>query len=144
MGLPMTVETEPFRELAGVRQYTDEPRRRWFFAPTMDLIVWVDECDRPFKFQICYEVKTAEYALTWESGQGFDHALVDRAKGDASMNRTAILRKDDTFDKEYLLALFQNANSNLPPDIGGLVLEALTLYPSSPAAPGRRPALLRR
>ena len=136
----MSDEPEHLRELSGVRQYADEAKRRWFFAPGLDLIVWVDKLDRPFKFQLCYEKRTTEYALTWGSAQGFDHALVDNGQGNAAMDVTPILRRtDDSFDREYLLGLFQVSNANLPPSVGGQVSEALLLYPSSPTAPGRRP-----
>lgn len=136
----MSGGTEQFRELSGVRQYADEPKRRWFVAPTMDLIVWVDEFDRPFKFQLCYEVRVTEYALTWETGRGFNHALVDGGEGNPVMNRTPILRNNNApFDKAYLLGLFQVSNANLPTSIGSLVSEALELFPSSPTVAGKRP-----
>lgn len=130
---------ELFRELAGVRQYANEPKRRWFITPGMDLIVWVDELDRPFKFQLCYETQAAEYALTWEALRGFNHAMVDDGE---RTNRTPILCGDAPFEKSYLLELFKASNAGLPADIGGLVLEALTLYPASPVAAGVRPAPL--
>lgn len=139
----MSDDPEQLCELSGVRQHADEAKRRWFFTRSMDLIVWVDEFDRPFKFQLCYEKRTTEYALTWEPEKGFDHAVVDSGPTNASKNVTPILRRsDDTFDREYLLGLFQVSNSNLPPSVGGLVSEALSLYPSSPIAPGRRPVVL--
>lgn len=138
----MNDEVEQFRELADVRQHANEPKRRWFFAPAMDLTVWVDELERPFKFQLCYEKRPAEYALTWEAGRGFNHALVDRGEGSPAMAPSPILRNDDEpFEKTYLLALFQASYANLPTSIGSLVSDALMLYPSSPAVAGRRPVL---
>ena len=137
----MSDAPEPFRELAGVRQHVDEPKRRWFVAPAMDLIVCVDEYDRPFKFQLWYEVWRTEYALTWETGRGFNHALVNTGKGATGVSMTPILGFDYApFDQPYLLELFQVSYSGLPTNIGSLVLEALTLYPSSPTVAGKRPA----
>lgn len=132
---------EQFRELSGVRQHADEPKRRWFFTPAMGLIVWVDELDRPFKFQLCYDMRVAEYALTWETGKGFNHALVDGGEGGPGINRTPILCSDQPFDKSNLLPLFEVSSSSLPTSIGSLVSEALMLYPSSPIAAGKRPML---
>lgn len=131
---------EQFRELADVRQHVGEPKRRWFVGPGMDLIVWFDEWDRPFKFQLCYEVWLSEYALTWEAGRGFNHARIDSGEHTAGIRGTPILCDDKTpFDQTYLMGLFQTSNSNLPTEIKGLVSEALRLYPSSPMVSGRRP-----
>lgn len=128
--------SEQFRELSHVRQHVGEARRRWFVAPAMDLIVWFDELDRPFRFQLCYEVWMTEYALTWEAGRGFNHALVDGGDGGSGESRTPILCGDEPFEKSYLVELFHASNADLPENIGSLVSEALMLYPSSPVVAG--------
>ncbi len=137
----MSETPDQFRELAHVRQHTDEPKRRWFVAPGMDLIAWVDEYERPFKFQLWYAKRPTEFALTWESGRGFNHAEVDGGEARPAASMTPILNNDDApFDQSYLLELFQASHATLPTDIGSMVLEALQRYPSSPAVAGRRPA----
>jgi hypothetical protein len=132
-------KVEQLQEFPNVGQVRDEPRRRWFYAKGLDLIVWLDDTDKPFKFQLCYEKGRSEFALTWETEKGFDHASVDAGEGTAFESNTPILRVDGDLDPEFLLALFENSSREVPTDIRSLVAGALRLYPRSPKAPGRRP-----
>jgi hypothetical protein len=58
-------------ELRSVRQDPDGAKRRWFRASGTDLIVWLDERELPYGFQLCYERGAREFALTWTNEQGF-------------------------------------------------------------------------
>ena len=42
-------------EIPNVKQLADEPIRRWFSSPTLDLFIWYDDNDKTIQFQICYD-----------------------------------------------------------------------------------------
>lgn len=118
------------RELGNTRQVAGEPRRRWFNAADLDLIVWLDERDMPIGFQLCYDKQRGERALTWRSGRGYDHAAVDSGEvGYATYKRTPILVADGTFDAERVSAIFNGASIELPVHIREFVARALANYP---------------
>ena len=118
------------RELADTRQIAGEPRRRWFNAPDLDLIVWLDERETPIGFQLCYDKQRFERALTWREGRGYDHAAVDSGEaGYANYKRTPILVADGAFDSARISALFSEASIELPEPIREFVAQALQNYP---------------
>lgn len=118
------------RELADTRQVAGEPRRRWFSAPDLDLIVWLDERDAPIGFQLCYDKQRFERALTWRSGRGYDHSAVDSGEaGYAAYKRTPILVADGAFESARVSAIFSKASIELPAHIRELVAQALANYP---------------
>lgn len=127
------------REVSRVSQVRFEPKRRWFSAQGMDLIVWVDESNRPFSFQLCYEKGAREFALTWEVEKGFDHSFVDSGEQKPTRNNSPILRPGGALDSVYVSKLFEEASANVPTAVRDLVSEALRSYPNSPTTPGRRP-----
>lgn len=120
--------TSLLRELPRLAPKAGEPERRWFAAHGLDLIVWVD-ADQILGFQLCYEKKHKEFALTWKRGKGYNHAAVDSGEQLPVRNRTPILVPDGAFDSEYVSALFQRASENVPADIRTLVADTLCEYP---------------
>lgn len=135
----------PLKETPRVRQIEGEPRRRWFSAEEVDLIVWLDEAGAPFGFQFCYEKQRREHALTWEAGRGYDHAAVDYG-GHSRLSHTGtpILRSDRNFDCAALLLQFDAISGELPADVRDLVRNALAQFPNSPEIAARRPPPLAR
>jgi len=123
------------REIPKPRQIPDDPRRRWFTAPGLDLIVWFDESNQPLGFQLCYEKKHKEFALTWKAGKGYDHSAVDSGEQLPIRNRTPVLVADGTFDADYVSRLFEAASVEVPSPLRSLVSEALRVYPRNPNAP---------
>lgn len=118
------------RELADTRQVAGEPHRRWFTAPDLDLIVWLDEREAPIGFQLCYDKERGERALTWRSGRGYDHAAVDSGEdGYAAYKRTPILVADGAFDVKRVSAIFDAASTELPAPIREFVAQTLANYP---------------
>jgi len=128
-------------ELQSVRQDPDGPKRRWFRASGTDLIVWLDEHELPYGFQLCYERGAREFALTWTNERGFDHSAVDSGEGDPMKNRAPVLVADGVFEQRALLEQFEASSSQIPEPIRKLVIDALTLYPNDPIAPGKKPAV---
>lgn len=115
-------------EIQRVRQVAGEPRRRWFMAMDMDLIVWYDEANEPVAFQLCYDKTRKEHALTWKRGRGFSHLAVDSGESNSlSGNMTPILVANGRFDPERIRQRFEAASSNLPQDIIAFVGPQLAL-----------------
>lgn len=66
-------------------------RRRWFEDDGMELIVWYGAEGRANGFQLCYERRGQEHALTWQEGRGFSHARVDAGDSRPEKNLTPVL-----------------------------------------------------
>lgn len=125
-------------EFIGTRQIEGEPKRRWFSSDSLDLIVWSNEENLPFKFQLCYDTDRQEHALTWEAGRGFDHSSVESGKtsgGPAS----PILLAAGAFDRDRVRKTFSQSNCELEAQINALVIMVLDAYPDSPNIAARRP-----
>ena len=118
------------RELPDTRQIAGEPRRRWFFSPELDLIVWLDDHDEPIGFQLCYDKPRGERALTWHKDRGYDHAAVDDGEDVPSEYKsTPILVADGFFERDRVTTAFLAASAELPDTIRRFVADALARYP---------------
>jgi len=117
-------------EIKQTRQISGDPFRRWFSDNTFDLIVWYDPTDSITGFQLCYCKGMNEHALTWREGKGFSHNRIDDGEGrPASPKMTPILVPDGTFDKDNVLALFQEKSKTIDPALAEVVTEAIKKYP---------------
>jgi hypothetical protein len=121
---------DELRELPEVRQVPGEPRRRWFNSPELDLIVWLDDDDRPSGFQLCYAKRRGERALTWRAGRGYDHAAVDDGESMPTKYKgTPILVADGLFQSDKVKADFLEASGAIPESIRRFVADVLERYP---------------
>ena len=117
------------REFANVRQRPGEPRRRWFHSPEEDLIVWYETDGSLWGFQLCYDRKNLERALTWTKEKGYSHLKVDDGEIEPlTVKRTAILVPDGIFDAKGVLERFLSVSESLPEDIVELVVERIRAY----------------
>ena len=64
------------REIHRVSQRSVERRKRWFQDEYFDLFIWRDDAGIAIAFQLTYDRKGAERALTWTAGSGFSHRWV--------------------------------------------------------------------
>jgi len=132
---------EPLVEVGtATRQGLIESKRRWFHTRGMDLFVWIDDSDEPFRFELCYPKGAHELSLRWEVERGFEHALVDSGSGAGLHTSSQLLGGDAEPDIPYIAELFTNVAANVPTQVKNLVAEALRLYPQSPVVIGRRPS----
>ena len=116
-------------EFANVRQRPGEPRRRWFRSPEEDLIVWYEDDGSLWGFQLCYDRKNLERALTWTKEKGYSHLKVDDGEIEPlTVKRTAILVPDGVFDAGAVLERFHSVSAGLPEDIVQLVGEKIRTY----------------
>jgi len=120
-------------EVSPTRQVPDEPRRRWFTSPDLDLIVWCDESGLPIWFQLCYDKLRSEHALTWKPGVGFIHMAVDDGENDVGLSykSTPILIPDGNFDAARVIDLFVASSHRVPSDIAEFVTSKLRQHPQN-------------
>jgi len=70
------------REIPHVRQDTPGIVRRWFQDAYFDLWTWEEaEGGALTAFQLCYDKRRDERALSWRRDHGFDHLRVQTGRG---------------------------------------------------------------
>ena len=117
------------RELSDVRQIEGGRRRRWFQSDDEDLIVWYAEDDSIDGFQLCYDRRGHERALTWMRGQGFSHNRIDAGEGSAlRYKRSPVLTADGRFDADSMVRRFTEISAALPPEVSEFVSGKLAAY----------------
>ncbi|MDY0000696.1 MAG: hypothetical protein RBU30_05335 [Polyangia bacterium] len=115
------------REYPQVRQLEDEGPRRWFGDQDLELIVWYGR-DAPSTivgFQLCYDKRQDEHALTWRLGGSVSHHRVDTGDGLPKANRTPILVADGPLPLMRLTDRFREASAAIDPAIRAFVLGRL-------------------
>jgi hypothetical protein len=116
-------------EFANVVQRRGEPRRRWFQSSEEDLIVWYEDDGSIWGFQLCYDRKDLERALTWTKDNGYSHLKVDDGEVEPlTAKRTPILVPYGIFNAEAVLDRFLSISKSLPEDVTRLVTEKLKGY----------------
>jgi len=111
-------------------------RRRWFASPDIDLIVWFDEADSPIAFQLCYDKRRAERALTWNPDNGFVHTAVDTGERQDGLRYKAapILVEGGRADLSRMTDLLAAASRRVPPAVAAFVTSKLRQHPDYPRA----------
>lgn len=106
------------------------PERRWFADEDLDLIVWLDARSIISGFQLCYDRRDRERALTWTRGQGYFHSRVDDGESGPNKNQSPILIADGTFDAGAVVRQFRLHSKGIPARIRKFVLDKLRGYPA--------------
>lgn len=103
--------------------------RRLFWDEYFDLFLWYrDQSQREIiGFQLCYDKRCNERALTWRVDKGFNHQRVDDGEEAGNYPRTPVLTAGGEFDAS-IVARFADACDDLEPVIASLVLEKLCHY----------------
>ncbi|HUX21893.1 MAG TPA: hypothetical protein VMW69_11690 [Spirochaetia bacterium] len=119
-------------EFAGVRQIPSDGYRRWFTDPDFDLFVWYEDESREqvVGFQLCYNKRSEQKALTWYRGRGYLHTAIDDGEGTPLKNRTPILVADGQFPRERVAREFEAAAKGIDKNLFDLVKHRLAEYPS--------------
>lgn len=104
-------------ELRVTRQIEGEPKRRWYTSSEMDLIVW-QEAEGISGFQLCYEKKGRERAVTWQKEKGLIHTAISSGEGVGLKHKESpILVADGTPDYPVILQLFSLQAEYVSPEI---------------------------
>jgi hypothetical protein len=115
-------------EFARVRQVPGESHRRWFYDDEYDLIVWT-EGSRVTGFQLCYDKRQDQRAVTWRLSSGFSHDRIDEGDTVPGKPRSPVLEPDGVFDARGVAEDFRAAASGIDPQIRELVYRVLMDYP---------------
>lgn len=117
------------REVRQVRQIEGESRRRWFTDEDMDLTVWLDDAGHIAGFQLCYDKKGLERALTWRRDEGFSHHRIDDGEGRPGRYKgTPILVADGVFNEAAVAERFHSASREIEKSISSNVNALLHTY----------------
>lgn len=118
------------REIRNVKQY-GAFRRRWFNDEQLDLFVWYDARGQIAGFQLCFDKKTRERALTYseEKGYSFDEVNANHSAWDMS---SPVLVRAREFPRARLLAELGARGAKLDSFLFTYLKEKLEAFPSPP------------
>jgi len=118
------------KEMKQVSQHPGEAPRRWFSSETFDLIVWYSTDHRITSFQLCYRQGIEQKALTWDICAGFSHKHIDDGESRPFRPKmTPILVPDGSFERDHVLALFEDDCKEIDPAVVSIVTEMIRKYP---------------
>ncbi len=116
------------QSLHNTRQIAGEPKRQWFMADDLDLVVWFDEQEAICAFQLTYDRNTSEHALLWRaeanSGSGYRHYEVN-TKGRAV---TPLLYANGPFKRDAVLAKFLALSDDMPEAVVAFIADKLRAF----------------
>ncbi len=116
-------------EYKNVYQPEGEPKRRWFSDEYFDLIVWYDDKDVIFSFQLCYDKTRKQRAITWKNPSYYFHMKVDDGENrPGNYKSTPILVPDGIFDYRNIAERFKNDSAQLDSNISTLVYDKILTY----------------
>ncbi len=123
-----SIKDTMLREIHKVKQYSGEPRRRWFADESMDLFVWYSRDGSISGFQLSYDKPYAERAITWKRDGGFDHARVDDGARPGKHPETPLLLADGAFDSLRVSREFKTQAIGIDDDLVQFVSSRLSDY----------------
>jgi hypothetical protein len=127
----MQEESGMLSELKNPRQIAGEGRRRWFMDDYFDLIVWYGDDGGVIGFQLCYDKRTKERALTWTREGGYHHNRIDDGETPGHPKMTPVIIADGAFEKDPVAERFRTASAGIDPVIAAFVYETVRDYPAS-------------
>ncbi len=120
-------------QISHLRQSNRSLVKRWFTSLDMDLFIWYRK-NTPVKFQLSYNKRNDEHAISWDFHHGFRHYLVDTGECDpAEYKRTPLLI--DVCAQENLASLprdFLVASENIEIGVSDFIYSRLMAYPIKP------------
>lgn len=126
-------------EFKSVKQHEGEPLRRWFEDDFFDLIVWYADGDSRnddgnrniYGFQLCYDKKGRERAVTWLETTGYSHEIIDSGQTSAWDVRSPVLSGAAAFPREHVIECFTERSAEIETHIARCVLQKLADYSST-------------
>ena len=121
-------------EITHLRQSNRSLIKRWFTSLDFDLFIWYHK-NTPVKFQLAYDKRSNEHAISWDFHQGFRHYSVDSGEDDLSQyKRTPIL--NNASHQKHLTTLardFLVASENIDIGVSDFIYSRLMAYQVVPA-----------
>ena len=121
-----------------VRQIPGERKRRWFSSEDFDLILWLNEDDSYWGFELCYDKYYDERALIWRPSDGFQHVAVDDGERESGRYKaTPIIVADGFVNIGRIHRELSHVCHDLPADVADFVMSTLETHPDwHPGLPG--------
>ena len=117
-------------EIKDIQQPPGEPRRRWFFDPAMELVVWFSDSDTIVGFQLVYDRPMDPHALTWMEDSGYHHHRVDDGECPETnaFKGISILMVDGRFDYNRVGADFKRISVEVEPQVAAFVYDKIMRF----------------
>ena len=117
-------------EIKNIKQYDGEPQRRWFFDPSIDLLIWSDEAENIVGFQLTYDRPSNPKAFAWGQETGYVHNRIDDGEClNAVIHKgTTILLSNAVFDIQKVATLFEKESRDIDPNVSAFVFEKIMNY----------------
>ena len=121
------------REIQAVRQDNPGLRRRWYQDDFFDLYTWQSPAGALVSFQLCYDVRGQERAITWHREHGFSHNKIDGGDVGPITNMTPILVADGRFPHRLVRERFVKHGASLDAATRRQILDRMREYGRSMA-----------
>ncbi len=126
-------------EIPHLRQSKRSVQKRWFTSRDMDLFIWFHN-DAPVRFQLTYDKRSIEKAISWNVHHGFRHYLVDTGEYHLEhYKQTPILIESDA--RKNLTAIARNflaASENISIGLADFIYARLMAQPIATVNHGAR------
>ena len=118
-------------EHPNVKQDTREFRTRWFSDDYFDLTLWQDKESRIVRFELSYNRRQNEHAITWDEKSGFSHLKVDDGESKAGQFKMSpMFMTDGIFSWKEIAERFQKESQKIDTDIAHFVYQQILTYPA--------------
>ncbi|MEW6673692.1 MAG: hypothetical protein AB1427_18505 [Thermodesulfobacteriota bacterium] len=117
-------------EIKDIQQPAGEPRRRWFFDPAMELVVWFSVSDDIVGFQLVYDRPRDPHALTWYEESGYYHHRVDDGEcpDTTAFKGIPVLTADGQFDFGRVGTDFKEKSGEINAQIAAFVYDKIMKF----------------
>lgn len=114
-------------ELKNVFQNEPGIFRRFFSDIEFDLYVWYENQDL-IGFQLCYDKKGYQRALTWMDKSGYRHEAVETGEMGGSFKRKPILVADGVFDFSQIAEKFLKESIKMDKELSEFIYKKISEF----------------
>jgi hypothetical protein len=111
-----------------IRGVPNDLDRCWMSDDYLDLIVWFTTEGAIDGFQLCYDKRGTERALTWRAATGFQHHTVDSGEASPLTNCTSTLNGGGTFPAAQVRAEFRKRSRLINRNVQALVMQRVAEF----------------
>jgi hypothetical protein len=119
------------REIPGVRQDKPGLMRRWYQDEFFDLYTWHAPDGVLVSFQLCYDVRGRERAISWHREHGFSHNRIEGDGGAGRMRGTPLLVAGGRFPHRVVRERFVRQAATLDAATRKAILDKIREYSRS-------------